>query len=114
MVAAGLDSNKTSDVALEACWRHDVICGQAIEFVRVSDDYRNLGHGLERLRIELGRTACDQDFRRRPTTARVPDRLPRLAYGLVGDGAAVDHDPVLARGRGARNRIALGKVEAAA
>src|SRR5207244_483195 len=45
---------------------------------------------------------------------RVADRLAGLAHGLVGDGAAVDDDPVLIGRSGARNCLALGEIEAAA
>src|SRR3954452_23505958 len=113
MVATRLDRNEASHVALESSWRHDVIHCEAIDLVRVSNDSRDLRHGLERLRIKLGSTTCDQDLRRWPTPAGIPDRLSSLADRLVGDGAAVDDDPVFARRRGMGDRFALGEIEPA-
>src|SRR4029453_4903258 len=69
---------------------------------------------LECLRIELGGAASDEDFRARAPAMGMADCLARLAHRLIGDGAAVDDDPVAASGRVSRDRVAFGEVEPAA
>src|SRR6185369_7557833 len=115
MVAAGLDGDETLHLVHQpgGHWRHDVIRGESIEFACISNDALNLGHRLEGRRIELGRTAGHQNPGARAAAMRMTDRLPRLPHGLAGHGAAVDDDPVLVRGRRARDRLAFGEVEPA-
>ncbi len=74
----------------------------------------DLGHRAKALRLELGRASGDEDLRIGPLAARAADRLPGLPHRLGRHRAAVDDDPVLARGRKRLHRLALGEVEPAA
>src|SRR5258705_1333823 len=116
MVAASLDRDEALDLVEQAGGyrRHDVICRERIEFVGVSDHTRHARQRLKGLRIELGRTARDQDLGVGAAAMGVADRLARLAHRFVRHRAAVDHDPVLVGGGGPRNRLTLRKIEPAA
>ena len=125
MVAAGLDRDEAADAGEEAggdgrggC-RHDVTdlirtdpvrpsvegrstsldtteLANGLILVRIADHLGHLRHRGERLRIELGRAAGDDDPLVRRLAMRAADGLARLAHGFVGDGAAVDDDRVVA------------------
>src|SRR3954469_17261458 len=116
MVAAGLDRDEALDLREQAGghWRHGGILGQGIELAAVSHDSGDLGHGLERARLQLRRTAGHKDPGAWTMPVRAANRLARLAHGLVGNGAAVDDDPILAAGRQPRDGLALREIEPAA
>ena len=114
MIASGLHSNKASYMALKACWRHDVICNEATEFTRIFDYTANAGKPFEECSVELRRAARHEDLRQRILPVCAADCLAGLSNRLVGDGAAVDDDPILAPGRRPDDRLTLGEIEPAA
>jgi hypothetical protein len=114
MIAPGLHSDEASDMALETRWRHDVICNEATELPCIFDNSAHASKAFEGSSVELGGAACHQDLGRWTLPVRTADRLSRLPNRLVGDGAAIDHDPVFAGGRSFSDRLTLGEVEPAA
>src|SRR4051794_27869334 len=94
MIAAGLDRDEAFDVRQESrgYWRHGVICREGVELAGVSDNPIDFGHGAERRRVQLGRTAGNEDFRFGPPPMGMADRLARLAHRFVGYCAAVTAD----------------------
>src|SRR5689334_19862400 len=109
MVAAVLDADEASHMAEEAGrgWRHDVIRHQAVEFGRISHNTRHAWHLGEHPRLKFGSATGDQDPRSWTPPMRTSDRLTGLANRLIGDGAAVDDDPVFVGRCGARDGLAL-------
>ncbi len=53
-------------------------------------------HDGKALGLDARRAAGDDDLRRGPLAVEAPDRLPRLARRLGGDGASVDDDALAA------------------
>ena len=114
VVAAGLDGDEASDVALKARWRHDVICGKALSLLAFPTTRVTPGMVCEGRWIELRRAAGDQDFRRRAAARcarRIAWRVWRTA-SLVTAQLLTTIQSSSGR-RGARDRLALGEVEAA-
>ena len=114
MIASVLDSHEASHMTLKARWRHDVMCNEAAEFAGIFDDPADPWKSFEESSVKFGGAASHEDLRIWSPAVNSADRLASLANGLVGDGAAVDDDPVLAWGRRSSNRIALGEVQPAA
>ena len=115
MVAAVLDRDEGAGAVLRDWRRIDRHVPRArIELGGVGYQAIHLGHGGELLAFDIGSTPGDQQARLRICAARAADRLPRLADGFAGDGAAVDDHHVALLRQHRPDLLALGDIEPAA
>src|SRR5690606_15528984 len=96
VVAAVLDLDPGAGVVAQAVDQPAVVAAPGAEagLVAVGDDPVDAGQGAEGLGVDLGGAAGDQDGGVRPLAVGAADGLARLAHGLAGDGAGVDHHRV--------------------
>ena len=119
MVAAGLDRDEALDLALASRRRTGVMtsfAAKALSLLGISDDAATPRHGLRTAaRLELGRAAGDEDLGasgRCRCARRIAWRVWRTASLVTAQLLTTIQSS--SGGRGPRNRLAFGEIEAAA
>mmetsp|Transcript_5413 Transcript_5413/g.8584 ORF Transcript_5413/g.8584 Transcript_5413/m.8584 type:complete len:235 (+) Transcript_5413:1798-2502(+) len=72
--------------------------GGRVHFFGVADDFVDLAHGGESLRLDLCGAACDNNLRVRVVAAQAADFLAAFAHGFCGHRAGVHDHGVLKTG----------------